>query len=198
MLSWIWSWVGGTKKTSAPKLQGGASNQPSQGNAQIHVLDTVNPAVLEGMVPGAVEARVVEVHDADTITIVFVYAFVHLFKEKVRLNGINAWEVHPKKKRANGELRTEEDRNRERAKGEAARDWLRDQILNKHVWVVPVADPKTKLKREKFGRLLAEVYPLVGRGPGAPSYNHQLLALGHAHPYDGRRKREFEDSSEDA
>lgn len=156
-------------------------------------LDTLAIDQLDCMAPNEVEALVVDVYDADTITIVFSFMSTGFFKERIRLAGIDAWEMKPSLKTVNGEIRTEQDRANEKEKAIVATNWLRDQILRKHVWVVVTRDPKTKKKRDNFGRLLAEVFPLGARASraGVVSYNQQLIANGHAYPYDGRKKRDF-------
>lgn len=103
------------------------------------------------------KAIVTAVYDADTITVDVDLGFRSWLKKvKIRLYGINAPEV----------------RGIERPEGLIARDWLREQILGK-----PVVVHTYKDSTGKYGRWLADVYPVGG---GGESYNNQLVATGHA------------------
>lgn len=129
-----------------------------------------------------VECRVVDVYDGDTITVVFSFMGAGFFKERVRLVGIDTPEMKP-----TGAGRTEEDKAAEKRAAIAARDWLREQILEKRVWLVMWG-------REKYGRWLAEVYPHNSRDGArfiVNSYSKQLIQLGHAKAYDGKTKSAF-------
>lgn len=194
MLHWIWTWFARNNRTPPARLKGGGGGGGVKETIKPNMtLDTLPLDTLDCMAPREVEALVVDVYDADTITIVFSFQSAGFFKERIRLAGIDAWEMKPSLKTVAGELRSEADRANEREKAILAATWLRDQILRRHVWVVVTGDPKTRKKRDNFGRLLAEVYPLEARSSQAAvsSYNQRLVAEGHAYPYDGKKKRDF-------
>lgn len=99
-------------------------------------------------------ANVVSIYDADTIT-VDVDMGLSTWQRgiKVRLLGIDAPEL----------------RGDEREKALKARDWLRDQILDKDIVINTVKD-----KSGKYGRLLATVWL------GNRCINDELVDLGFA------------------
>lgn len=102
-------------------------------------------------------AIITAVYDADTVTAEIDLGFMsHLKKVKLRLYGINAPEV----------------RGEERPEGLKARDWLREQILGKDVFIRTYKD-----KTGKYGRWLADIYPLDDH---SKSYNHMLVEMSHA------------------
>jgi len=110
-------------------------------------------------------ASVIGVVDGDTIDVTIDYGFRLRQDHRVRLAGIDAPEV-----RAAG------------PEGEAARDWLRARLP-----VGTAVELVTDKAREKFGRWLATVWrvdPATSRAE-ADSINAQLIAAGHARPYDG-------------
>lgn len=99
-------------------------------------------------------ARVMEVYDADTITVNIDLGFHSgLSYEKVRLFGINAPEV----------------RGEERPEGLDSRDYLRSLILNKDVIMETFKDSKGK-----YGRWLANIW-LDGM-----NVNEHLVETGYA------------------
>lgn len=114
-------------------------------------------------------AYVVKVYDGDTIT-VEVLRHGRWIVQSIRLAGIDT-----------PELRTTNPQ--ERVAALAAHTALSDQILDKHVWLHCTG-------REKYGRILGEVYPVTWwfRGRGDVSYNTWLIERGHARPYHGGAK----------
>ncbi len=83
-------------------------------------------------------AEVVSVYDGDTCTLdidLGLNDWRH--KEKVRLSRINAPEV----------------RGEERPQGLLARDWLRERIGGREVWIQTIRD-----KKGKYGRYIAEIW----------------------------------------
>lgn len=90
--------------------------------------------------------KIEEVYDADTLTVDIDLGFdVVLDNQKLRLHRINAWEV----------------KGEEKPQGIKARDWLKTKIANaKQIYIKPVTSKgdKTKYKKGKFGRWLAELY----------------------------------------
>jgi micrococcal nuclease len=113
-------------------------------------------------------AHVVSVYDGDTLTVV-VYRHGHWVLQTIRLAGIDT-----------PELRTKDPKEKELA--EAARQALSTQVLDEYVWIHCQG-------REKYGRILAEIYPVSWfRGHRSLSYNQWLLNKGYAQPYDGGKK----------
>jgi len=100
---------------------------------------------------------VISVHDGDTIR-------TKNLNESIRLLYINAPEVPPAVKKAN-------------FYGYEARDFLRDQILNKQV--------KLKCKgKDKYNRNLCEIYPVDANTDDiTQSYNYLMIANGYACPF---------------
>lgn len=108
---------------------------------------------------------VVNCYDADTCDVTF-----HLqadlgfgissttdFSDKVRLYGIDAWEL----------------RGVEKEKGKVARDWLNSQVRGKLVRV-DIIQKSGRDARGKYGRWLAVLWL------GSVNLNEQLVELGHA------------------
>ncbi len=84
------------------------------------------------------KAKVTEVYDGDTCTLEIDLGLNAFIKnEKIRLSRIDAPEV----------------RGKEKEKGLRARDFLRQQILEKEIWLETIKD-----QEEKFGRYLGEIY----------------------------------------
>jgi len=84
------------------------------------------------------KAFVTGVYDGDTITVNIDAGFnIWLYKEKIRLNRINAPAVTGSTK----------------SKGIASRDFLRNLVLNKEVLIETIKD-----RKEKYGRYLGEIY----------------------------------------
>lgn len=84
------------------------------------------------------KAFVEGVYDGDTITVDIDLGFkTHLKGEKVRLNRIDAPEL----------------RGTQKEKGLASRDFLREKILGKDIFIETIKD-----RQEKYGRYLAEIF----------------------------------------
>ena len=111
-------------------------------------------------------ANVTGVYDGDSITVDIDLGFgIWMKKQKIRLVGIN----------------TPELRGEERESGLAARDFLREQILNKSVILKTYKDSKGK-----YGRWLAEVWlpeNLLDLSPPL-NINELLITEGHAERYN--------------
>lgn len=104
-------------------------------------------------------ATVVGVVDGDTVDVLIDFGFRLRQDHRVRLAGIDAPEIS-----ARG------------PEGEAARDWLRLRL--------PVGTPVelvTEKPADKYGRYLAWVWLPTAED----SVNGQMIAAGHARPYDG-------------
>ena len=110
-------------------------------------------------------AVITSVYDGDTATCTLDLGFgIHITKAKLRLHGINTAELR-------GGTAEEKER------GYAARDWLRDQIMDKKVRV------RSK-KKGKYGRYLAVIWQLDSKGEVVgDSLNDRLIELGHATAY---------------
>jgi micrococcal nuclease len=88
-------------------------------------------------------ANVVDVYDGDTITVdVDLGFYIWLHKQQFQLHGINAPEVT----------------GIEKAKGDKARDFLRDKILGKQVIIQSIKNTKEEEQKEKYGEFLAIVW----------------------------------------
>lgn len=106
------------------------------------------------------KAFVTKVYDGDTITVDLDLGMrVHLLKKRVRLYGIDT----PELRGVSAEIK---------AKGIAARDWLRDKILNKEIVLRTLKD-----KKGKYGRLLGILYI------DGVNLNDLLVEEGHAVVY---------------
>jgi micrococcal nuclease len=104
------------------------------------------------------EAQVISTYDADTTYLQIDLGFNIKFAERMRLHGINAWEV----------------RGPEKENGIIARDWLRTIIPDGHtIRIKTVRD-----KKEKYGRYLCYVY--IPTGLGWLNINDELVRAGHA------------------
>ena len=108
-------------------------------------------------------ANVIDVYDADTITVDIDLGFyLWLHKQEFRLHGINAPEVI----------------GMEKAEGEKARNFLRGKIFGKEVIVQSIKNPKVEEQKEKYGEFLAIVW-LDG-----VNLNDLLIKEGYAKPED--------------
>lgn len=113
--------------------------------------------------------KVIDVYDADTITIVFPFE-KKPYKVKCRLSGIDS-----------PEIRTTNDKEKQAAI--IARDWLRNKILNKKLWF-ECSD------FDKYGRVLIKIYM---KQSDVLSINQELINMNFAYNYDGNKKRKFND-----
>jgi micrococcal nuclease len=108
---------------------------------------------------------VIDCYDADTCDVVFNLhadlgfgiATTTAFADKVRLYGIDAWEL----------------RGEEKEKGKVARDWLLSQVRGRTLRV-DVVQVNGHDARGKYGRWLAVLYL------GTVNLNDKLVELGHA------------------
>lgn len=123
--------------------------------------------------------KVVEVYDADTITVAF---FLHgkKYLKKLRLLGIDSAELHPKKKRDGQDYKYREEEIKHAQRG---KERMKELCLNKTIYV-KCGD------WDKYGRLLATVYD---KSYSKKSYNDILIGEGLAYEYNGSTKRKFED-----
>jgi endonuclease YncB( thermonuclease family) len=120
-------------------------------------------------IPDVSSGYVIKVYDGDTITIAqrLPYSKSPLYRFSVRLAGIDSPEIKGN---------TEEEKNAAIISQKA----LEEMILNKNVTIKNV-------KTEKYGRLLADVYL------GDIHLNKWMLDNNYAVPYNGGRKKRYED-----
>ncbi len=106
-------------------------------------------------------AHITDVYDADTITANIDLGFKSgLRGVKLRLFGINAPEIRLSKRVTQAE----------KEQGLKAKTWLETRILGKDVFIRTYKD-----KTGKYGRWLAEVYPLDDQ---SKSFNQMLVEEG--------------------
>lgn len=123
-------------------------------------------------IPPVKRGKVIKVYDGDTITVASkILNGTDMYRFSVRLNGIDSPEIKGKSEA-------------EKLSATVSRDKLSNLILNK---VVRLEDVKT----EKYGRILAEVYL------DNLNINQWMLENKLAEPYDGGKKKKFEDFYKD-
>ena len=111
------------------------------------------------------EAKVLDVHDGDTITVEIDLGFNMKFTDKIRLYGLNAPEL---------KIKNEAKKMVENVSGSQARDILQSLLpIGSTIVVETVKD-----KKEKFGRYLGNVY--VVKGEEQIFINEYLLKNGYA------------------
>jgi len=113
------------------------------------------------------EGKVLEVHDGDTLTLAFIFGQQLCYKS-CRIEGVDCAEIRSK----NVE---------EKKVGLEARDFLSQLVLNKIVWV------EFSDKKDKYGRLLANIYP----HKGGESLAKILIDKRYGYPYHGEKKQKF-------
>jgi endonuclease YncB( thermonuclease family) len=117
------------------------------------------------------KCKCVDVYDGDTITLAIPFAG-SLYKRKCRLEGIDC-----------AELRTKN--LVEKKLGYAGRNFLRELILDKVVWIACGKD-------DKFGRLLITIYQTEDdMKEEINDLNQLLVEKGFAYPYSGDTKSDF-------
>ena len=108
-------------------------------------------------------ANVVDMHDADSITVDLDLGFyIWLHKREFQLYGIKAPDVT----------------GTEKAEGEKARDFLKGKIFGKQVILQSIKNPKEEEQKERNGEFLAIVW-LDGI-----NINELLIKEGYAKPQD--------------
>ena len=151
---------------------------------------TVRPLSLEG---ARIWARLLDVHDGDTITVAAEVFGGHVFQFHVRLAGIDT----PEMTSADDGIRRRAEVARHRVVQLLAPDIADDVRSSKHLTrgqmqaliqrrVHPVFLRCSTF--DKYRRVLAE----VAVGEDAPHVALALLEEGLAQPYDGRTKRQWE------
>ncbi len=116
------------------------------------------------------KAKVVDIYDGDTITIVFYY-YNMFIKYKVRLIGYDSPEMKPLKSIDNRELHLK--------CASIVKDILCNKILNK------IIDVEFQSENDKYGRLLCKAYY------ENVCINDFMIENGYGKPYDGNKKCSF-------
>jgi endonuclease YncB( thermonuclease family) len=114
-----------------------------------------------------------QVYDADTCTLIVPF-YGKPFEVKCRLHGIDSAEIRTKNLN-------------EKQYAIYSRDYLRNMILDKVVWVICG-------KMDKYGRLLGDIYTnkedMLELKNGVSQH---LINKNMAYPYSGKTKKSFED-----
>jgi len=108
------------------------------------------------------KAKVIDIYDADTMTVEIDLGFYINYTQKIRLLGIDT-----------PELRTKNVKEKHLAY--EARDYIRDLLLDKYVTI-------TTEKQGKYGRYLANVFY------DDININNELICKGYAKPYYGGKR----------
>lgn len=122
-------------------------------------------------------ARVVEIYDGDTCTILFEYNG-EIMKYKCRCMGYDCAEIKPKKDAPH--------RDEEKA--------LALKAKNRFIELIGGIDSIVQIKAlefDKYGRILGYIYPLDSDIEHDQSVNSIMIQEGHGKPYDGGHKEEW-------
>lgn len=119
------------------------------------------------------EAKVVDVHDGDTITLAFILNGT-IYHKSCRVAGVDCAEIRTSNKD-------------EKKVGFEATDFVKELILNKIIWA-EFTDGLDD-KKDKYGRLLATIYPQRGD----ESLDKILIAKNYGYEYHGEKKKKFEE-----
>lgn len=165
MLSWIFTSHLFPRRPRAQKQH----NEQTEATTTLDSVNADTCPYLGVPMDAVIECKVISVYDGDTITVILPFER-NFYKSKIRVLGVDTPEI----KTTNPE---------EKAAAIAARDWLRDQVLNKHVWL-HCKGP------DKYGRLLANLYHTKDV-QNTESINNMLIRLGYAQRYDGGTKTKF-------
>ena len=117
-----------------------------------------------------IEAYCFNVHDPDTISVLFKYNNTDIIKYNIRLSGIDAPELHSKNVY-------------EKELCIKGTDYLKQLILHKMIKV------KT-YKTDKYGRMLGDLYTL-DLYPNNIFINQDLIDKGYCREYNGDAKKEW-------
>ena len=126
------------------------------------------------------QAKVIDVYDGDTVTIVFYYN-QNPIKNTFRLYGYDTPEKKPSKNAQNREV--------EMKAANVVKKKLKELILNQVVWV-------KFMKEEKYGRLMGDIYIIEKGhenqfGGNEQHINQWMIDKGYGNPYKGGSKQEF-------
>jgi micrococcal nuclease len=140
-------------------------------NTLITDLTDINYNDTTDFIPPILYGKVIKVYDGDTITIAakLPYALSPIYRFTVRLNGIDSPEM-----RGGGE--------KEKALATVSRDALHALIFGKIIEL-------RNNGKEKYGRLLADVYTRpLNKNTSGIHVNQWMLQNKYAVPYDGGKK----------
>lgn len=158
--------------------------KPSQISEKYHRNDLITKSFLDlqkftynGLLA---QAKVVEIYDGDTITIVFYHNDLPM-KHNFRLKGCDAPEMHPKKIIENRELHIKA--------ANLVKNKLSEMILNQIVWI-------RFCQEEKYGRLMGTIYLINNNNQeifvgDEININDWIVKNGFAKSYDGNKKQEY-------
>ena len=126
------------------------------------------------------KAKVVDVYDGDTITIVFYFHDLPI-KDSFRMNGYDSPEIKP--------LKSIGDRDLHINAGKLVKKYLIDRLMGKLVWV-------KFCQEDKYGRLLGDIYTI---NPNCGDHingdeehiNQTMISLGYGKEYHGGHKNLF-------
>jgi endonuclease YncB( thermonuclease family) len=124
-----------------------------------------------------ITARIVEVYDGDTCTILFEYNG-EIIKYKCRCMGYDCAEMKPKK----------DDPNRDQEKALALK------AKNRFIELIGGPDSIVKIKCldfDKYGRILGYIYSLDSDITHEESINSIMIREGHGKAYEGGSKEEW-------
>lgn len=126
------------------------------------------------------KAKVVDVYDGDTVTIVFYHHDVPV-KYHFRMLGYDSPEMKPKKTAPHRELEIQA--------GQVAKQQMIILTQNKLVWV-------RFTKEEKYGRLMGELFDIDVNSPDhfqgtENNINEYMIKNGFGKPYHGAKKESF-------
>jgi endonuclease YncB( thermonuclease family) len=137
----------------------------------------LNKFTFKGMLT---KAKVVDVYDGDTVTIVFYFHNLPV-KDSFRMYGYDSPELKPLKTTPHRELHINA--------GKVAREYIKRRLLEKIVWV-------KFLQEEKYGRLMGSLYTISPHSPdqflgNEEEINQTMITKGYGKPYKGGTKSEF-------
>lgn len=137
--------------------------------AQVNMLEsaTLKNTVEFTLQGRSCEAKVIDVHDGDTITLAFVFGN-QICRKSCRVEGVDCAEIRTKN-------------NEEKTVGLEAQKYVSELILNKIIWV------EFSNCKDKYGRLLAGIYPQRG----GERLDKTLIAMNYGYEYHGEKKKKF-------
>lgn len=141
--------------------------------------DNLKKFTFEGIIT---KAKVTDVYDGDTITIVFYYHNIPI-KDNFRMIGYDSPEIKPRKDIQN--------RNLHITAAKHVKEFLRNKLLNQIVWV-------KFSHEEKYGRLMGDIYMINPNSKNKfigneDCINQLMVGNGFGKQYGGGHKTEFTD-----
>jgi endonuclease YncB( thermonuclease family) len=124
------------------------------------------------------KAKVVNVYDGDTVTIVFHHGG-EFIKHQFRFHGFDAPEMKPSLSAPFRDLH--------KLAARRVKKYLEDRLLNQIVWI-------RFFQEEKYGRLMGNVYTVANPDRCTPDdecINDTMIRLKYGAPYDGGKKSTF-------